>query len=364
MPSLCPRSEIDLGNARESRLKHLEENIHALVSPKDVMDVVKVSQRVASLVYNYWTMKRKANGNCSLLDLPDPKKEADDLKRCHQATIQTGDPNWEAYTLQKIDLEKLLTLRTDMEKARNLSYMLIRREKQKREHLLIHQAVTEKRCKLAIEEAKQEEEKAKRKKSEMARGRRRCCVKEWTNHRRRKPGGDDGNSKSGDLGWNGLRLRPRTLAQQSRDRKKGQKTDSGGSENELCCETDVKMEPLSPSRLRSGRKIRSSVVEDPPVSGNTQSLVPSDVPATRNQTQLTSLNETAVSGETLSVSNSVDPPCDRVTRKRKSEVSCDGLLADNSWDRASLEAVVDCLRLKHSNLIEDIVEKDEGERAS
>ena len=206
--------------------------------------------------------------------------------------------------------------------------MLIRREKQKREHLLTHQAVTEKRCKLVLEEAlevaKQEQEKSKqREKAEMARGRR-CCVKEWANHRRR-PGGDGGTNggRSGGLGWNGVRLRPRTLAQQSRDRKKSQKRDSGGSENEVRCERNVKTELLLTSRLRSGRKMRSTVVDDVDLPGNMPLLISSkDVPSERNQTQLTPLNKTIVSDESLSVSNPGDSSCDRVKRKRKSDVSC------------------------------------------
>ncbi len=42
-----------------SRLKRLEDNVHTLVSPKDVVDTVNVSERVASLIYNYWKMKRR-----------------------------------------------------------------------------------------------------------------------------------------------------------------------------------------------------------------------------------------------------------------------------------------------------------------
>ncbi|XP_062514067.1 protein Jade-1-like isoform X2 [Corticium candelabrum] len=358
--SLNSRSDMSRGNIRESRLKRLEDNVHTLVSPKDVVDTVNVSERVASLIYNYWKMKRRAQGNCSLLDFPDPKKAAEDLKRHNQLTVQTSDLNWEAYSHQKVDLDKLLTLRTDMEKARNLSYMLIRRERWKKKHVQVHRDLNAKRCQLALEEAKREaKDKSKRQqKGDTLKGRR-CSVKEWASQHGRRPGGDDGpfDGKRNDVGWNGVRLRPRRLAQQSRDRKSGQKRDGGGSENDVRCEKDGETEQLLVNN--SNQLIRVSTT-----TNGVRSVLPEE--AGVNSTDVNSLplhdNET----NTIQSSRISDPVTtatsvcfDRVRRKRKSGISCDDLLVSNLQERASLEAIVNCLKFKHARLIEENLEEQQ-----
>lgn len=196
---------------------------------------------------------------------------------------------------------------------------MIRRERRKRECLLVHQAVSEKRCQLALEEAELEEEKSRQQKAEISKARR-CLVKEWTNHRSRKPGGDDGpiGGRAGGLGWNGVRLRPRTLAQQSRDRKSGQKRDGGGSENEVRRKRNDDAELLPTDAML--------------LDGRTPSSSKSGVQSVRKQTRSSSSDEIAeTSVSPVSVSDPLlgmdETSGVRITtRKRKSGLSCGMLL--------------------------------------
>lgn len=74
------------------------------------------------LILNYWKLKRSANFGASLIKLTTSALEEQQL--------------WER--------KELLRLRVELERVRNLSYMLIRREKVKRNWLRTHQEVVQK----------------------------------------------------------------------------------------------------------------------------------------------------------------------------------------------------------------------------
>eukprot|EP00118_Oscarella_pearsei_P029022 m.3485 g.3485 ORF g.3485 m.3485 type:complete len:764 (+) comp9467_c0_seq1:103-2394(+) len=144
-------------NLRKTRLQCLQEKFYELVSVVDVKRSVMVSDRVANLLFNYWKMKRVICKNHPLVKLPDPQKEADERKRQNQADFHPdSSPLGQE---EKIDLEKFLTLRTDMEKARNLTYMLVRRERVKCALSKMRQTIAEKRLEMAEKEAERQEQK-------------------------------------------------------------------------------------------------------------------------------------------------------------------------------------------------------------
>lgn len=101
--------------ARAKRLQEIEAEFDKHVSIKDVnCAVLEVDQEAINYVYNYWVLKRKAANNRPLLP---PKSE---------------DADMIAHKQEQADNEKMkmfVHLRQDLERVRNLCYMVSRREK-------------------------------------------------------------------------------------------------------------------------------------------------------------------------------------------------------------------------------------------
>lgn len=100
--------------ARAARLQEIESEFPKFVSVKDVSINLNVDHEALTHIYNYWKLKRKAGHNKPLLP---PKTE--DIE------VLVLSP-------EDIDTEKLKTfvqLRQDLERVRNLCYMVTRREK-------------------------------------------------------------------------------------------------------------------------------------------------------------------------------------------------------------------------------------------
>lgn len=99
--------------ARAARLQEIEAEFDKHVSVKDVMPL-EVDSEGLQFIYNYWKLKRKAGHNKPLLP---PKSEDVDMLSHKQ---------------EQADLEKMkmfVQLRQDLERVRNLCYMVSRREK-------------------------------------------------------------------------------------------------------------------------------------------------------------------------------------------------------------------------------------------
>lgn len=100
--------------ARAARLQEIEAEFHKLVTIKDIGLHFGVDLDCLQSIYNYWKLKRKAGNNKPLLP---PKTEDVDVLSNKK---------------EQADLEKMKTfvqLRQDLERVRNLCYMVSRREK-------------------------------------------------------------------------------------------------------------------------------------------------------------------------------------------------------------------------------------------
>ncbi|KAG7257360.1 hypothetical protein CRUP_005438 [Coryphaenoides rupestris] len=105
------------GNLRKLKLQQLEEEFSSFVEVEEVAQQLGVSAELVDFLFQYWKLKRKANFNLPLLA---PKKEEEDsLARREQEVL-----------LRRLQL--FTHLRQDLERVRNLSYMVTRREKLKR----------------------------------------------------------------------------------------------------------------------------------------------------------------------------------------------------------------------------------------
>lgn len=100
--------------ARAARLQEIEAEFYKLVSIKDIGLPIDIDSDCLQSIYNYWKLKRKAGNNKPLLP---PKTEDVDMLSNKK---------------EQADLEKMkmfVQLRQDLERVRNLCYMVSRREK-------------------------------------------------------------------------------------------------------------------------------------------------------------------------------------------------------------------------------------------
>ncbi|XP_004554814.1 protein Jade-1 isoform X2 [Maylandia zebra] len=104
-------------NLRKLKLQEMEEEFYQFVDVEEVTSNLKLVPEVVDFLYQYWKLKRKANFNQPLLT---PKKdEEESLARREQEVL-----------LRRLQL--FTHLRQDLERVRNLTYMVTRREKMKR----------------------------------------------------------------------------------------------------------------------------------------------------------------------------------------------------------------------------------------
>lgn len=100
--------------ARALRLQEIEAEFHKHVSIKDVSVHINVDNEALRYIFNYWKLKRRAGHNKPLLP---PKSE---------------DVEMLSHKQEQADIEKMkmfVQLRQDLERVRNLCYMVSRREK-------------------------------------------------------------------------------------------------------------------------------------------------------------------------------------------------------------------------------------------
>lgn len=101
--------------ARAARLQEIEKEFDKHVSVKDISShLLDVDQDAINYIYNYWKLKRRSGHNRPLLP---PKSDDNELLTHRQ---------------EQADLDKMkmfVQLRQDLERVRNLCYMVSRREK-------------------------------------------------------------------------------------------------------------------------------------------------------------------------------------------------------------------------------------------
>ncbi|KAF6090682.1 jade family PHD finger 3 [Phyllostomus discolor] len=101
---------------RAQKLRELEEEFYTLVSVEDVAIELGLPKLTVDFIYNYWKLKRKSNFNKPLF----PPKE-DEEKGLVQPKVES------IHTRMRM----FMHLRQDLERVRNLCYMISRREKLK-----------------------------------------------------------------------------------------------------------------------------------------------------------------------------------------------------------------------------------------
>ncbi|CAL9695972.1 unnamed protein product [Knipowitschia caucasica] len=101
---------------RAQRLRELEEDFYTLIQPDDLIRGLQLSERRVDFIYQYWKLKRKNNFNKALLS---PAEEEQNL------ALQPQEDS--VHTRMRM----FMHLRQDLERVRNLCYMVSRREKLK-----------------------------------------------------------------------------------------------------------------------------------------------------------------------------------------------------------------------------------------
>ncbi|KAI4897031.1 hypothetical protein NFI96_014392, partial [Prochilodus magdalenae] len=102
---------------RKLRVQQLEDEFYRFVTPDDVAKHLRLPLETVDFLFQYWKLKRKASFNQPLIT---PKREEEEsLARREQEVL-----------LRRLRL--FTHLRQDLERVRNLTYMVTRREKIKR----------------------------------------------------------------------------------------------------------------------------------------------------------------------------------------------------------------------------------------
>ncbi|XP_068448915.1 protein Jade-3 [Clinocottus analis] len=111
-----PAGDAQKGGQRAQRLQELEEEFYTLVQQEDLSRALGLPARLLDFICQYWKLKRRANFNRVLLP---PKDDEENLVlQPQEDSIHTR-------------MRMFMHLRQDLERVRNLCYMVSRREKLK-----------------------------------------------------------------------------------------------------------------------------------------------------------------------------------------------------------------------------------------
>ncbi|XP_018107504.1 E3 ubiquitin-protein ligase Jade-2 isoform X2 [Xenopus laevis] len=160
------KQDLEKATLRKQKLMELEDDFHELVKPEDVAENLDMKKNLVDFIYQYWKLKRKSNFNKPLL-IPKTD-EVDNLAQQEQDVLYRR-------------LKLFTHLRQDLERVRNLCYMITRREKMKQSICKIEEQIFQLQMKLIeknlqngsqrrpFESCKESEEKEKSQKKSKAR---------------------------------------------------------------------------------------------------------------------------------------------------------------------------------------------------
>ncbi|NXH33083.1 JADE3 protein, partial [Myiagra hebetior] len=120
------QTESEKTSLRAQKLRELEEEFYSLVKVEDVAAELGLPKLAVDFIYNYWKLKRKSNFNKPLF--PPKEDEENGLVQPKEDSIHTR-------------MRMFMHLRQDLERVRNLCYMVSRREKLKLSHSKVHEQV-------------------------------------------------------------------------------------------------------------------------------------------------------------------------------------------------------------------------------
>ncbi|XP_026089968.1 protein Jade-1-like [Carassius auratus] len=108
------QAEREKASHRKQKLQELEDEFYSLVDPKDVAESLSLPDVHVDFLFQYWKLRRKANFNQPLV--ARKRDEVDNLAQQEQDVLYRR-------------LKLFTHLRQDLERVRNLCYMVTRREK-------------------------------------------------------------------------------------------------------------------------------------------------------------------------------------------------------------------------------------------
>ncbi|XP_028976485.1 protein Jade-1 isoform X2 [Esox lucius] len=108
--------EREKASQRKQKLQELEDEFYRLVDPKDVARSLGLPDAHVDFLYQFWKLRRKSNFNRPLVTLK--RDEVDNLAQQEQDVLYRR-------------LKLFTHLRQDLERVRNLCYMVTRRERMK-----------------------------------------------------------------------------------------------------------------------------------------------------------------------------------------------------------------------------------------
>ncbi|KAG8586696.1 hypothetical protein GDO81_005455 [Engystomops pustulosus] len=120
------QSESEKTSLRAQKLKELEEDFYTMVNVDNVAAELGLPKLTVDLIYSFWMLKRKSNFNRPLV--PPKEEEQNGLMQPKEDSIHTR-------------MRMFMHLRQDLERVRNLCYMVNRREKLKLSHSKIHEQI-------------------------------------------------------------------------------------------------------------------------------------------------------------------------------------------------------------------------------
>lgn len=116
-------SSEDAENLRQKRLKQMEEEFYKFVTAAEISKDLNLPKELATKIHKYWALKRKAQDDVPLLP---PTLQQQEKLSGKQGAVNSS-------TNLQAQLERILKLRCNLEKLRNLCYMVTKREKMRRE---------------------------------------------------------------------------------------------------------------------------------------------------------------------------------------------------------------------------------------
>ncbi|KAF4098172.1 protein Jade-1 isoform X2 [Onychostoma macrolepis] len=108
------QAEQEKASQRKKKLQELEDEFYRFVDPKEVAESLSLPDAHVDFLYQFWKLRRKANFNQPLVALK--RDEVDNLAQQEQDVLYRR-------------LKLFTHLRQDLERVRNLCYMVTRREK-------------------------------------------------------------------------------------------------------------------------------------------------------------------------------------------------------------------------------------------
>lgn len=128
-----------------SQLQEVEELFYKYSTPQDLVKEYEMSSQLALLIYNYWKLKRKSCHNHPLI----PVLHVDLTLQRAAAGLQ---PDMKSHLMEDDHFLTVVHARHNLEKARNLVYMVQRRERLKRQFVTLSQEITHHELKIMEED--------------------------------------------------------------------------------------------------------------------------------------------------------------------------------------------------------------------